>query len=145
LVDEDLYFIKVLLFKRSLVHNNRCIWYKLQDNHLGKSSKVKKRGFVFDNYYFFSSQAMLESSLQWKLSSFQIRSPKPIYHIYIIYMYISHLFTYIIYMQITYIVQLSSLKIKESRDAKPNEQRSVFSPRTPRLPEKEASYHKYKY
>jgi len=140
-----LYFIKVLLFKRSLVHNNRCIWYKLQDNHLGKYSKVKERGFVLNNYYFSSSQTIFKFSLLWKLSLFQIRSPKPIYHIYIIYMYISHLYTYIIYMQITYIIKLSSLEIKESRDAEPDKQRSIFGPWTRRLPEEEASYHKYKY
>ena len=48
-------------------------------------------------------------------------------------------------MQITYIIKLSSLEIKESRDAEPNEQRSIFGPRTSCLPEDEANYHKYKY
>ena len=43
----------------------------------------------------------VHSSLQWKLFSFQIGNPKPIYHINIIYIYIA--FIYIICMKITYI------------------------------------------
>ena len=114
-MNEDLYFIKVLLFKRSLVHNNRCIWYKLQDNCLGKSPKLKRRSFVFNNYYSSSSQAMLKSSLQqWKLSSFRIRSRNQ-YTTYISYICIYHVCIHISYICKSHI--LFSYPLSRSRRA----------------------------
>ena len=65
--------------------NNRCIWYTLQRDHHRQENLWEQRSLN------------VEPTPHWKLSSFQIRNPKPLIHINDIYIYTVHN-KYIIYM-----------------------------------------------
>ena len=114
-------------FKEDL--NNRCIWYTLQRDHHRQKNLWEQRSLN------------VEPTPHWKLSSFQIRNPKPLIHINDIYIYTVQN-KYIIYMFFYHIIssanwKLSSFEIKKGGDAKSNKERSVFSPGAGRLPENE--------
>ena len=105
--------------------NNRCIWYTLQRDHHRQKNLWEQRSLN------------VEPTPHWKLSSFQIRNPKPLIHINDIYAVHNK---YIIYMFFYHIIssanwKLSSFEIKKGGDAKSNKERTVFSPGSGRLPD----------
>ena len=82
--------------------NNRCIWYTLQCDHHRQENLWEQRSLN------------VEPTPHWKLSSFQIRNPKPLIHINDIYAVHNKYIIYMFFITL-YLLPIGSYPLSRSR------------------------------
>ena len=82
--------------------NNRCIWYTLQRDHHRQENLWEQRSLN------------VEPTPHWKLSSFQIRNPKPLIHINDIYAVHNKYIIYMFFITL-YLLPIGSYPLSRSR------------------------------